>query len=212
MRSLGTRAREVMGTVAANCQRYDVPVSLEAIFLSAIETYDSSHEILREAQLQDLFAGLRGVTTPDAQIEISPWFEGLTREDFATPYISLQDVIVSLATRIGERLDNLLVTTGSTNVAAILQRVEETTGNVADGPLPIEPQSSLRYAVVISGPGFVHDSNRYDRIEVAEAAKHYFEGLLLGANLDNAGATISFGFHLPSTFYHATQIVIRELG
>jgi hypothetical protein len=211
MRSLGARAREVMGTVAANCQRYDVPVSLEAIFLSAIETYDSSHEILREAQLQEIFADLRGVTTPDAQIEIGPWFESLTREDFATPYISLQDVIISLATRIGERLDKLLVTSG-TDVAAILQRVEVTMESVVDGPLPIEPQSSLRYAVVISGPGFVHDSNRYDRIEVAEAAKHYFEGLLLGANLDNAGATISFGFHLPSTFYHATQIVIRELG
>lgn len=210
MRSLGTRAREVMGTVAANCQRYDVPVSLEAIFFSAIETYDSSGEILMEAQLEDLFTGLRGVTTADASNEISPWFEDLTCEGFTTPYISLQDVIFSVASRIGERLDNLLVITG-TDVAAILQKVEETTGNIADGPLAIEPQSSLRYAVIISGPGFAHDSNRYDRMEVAEAAKHYFEGLLSGANVDNAGATISFGFHLPSQFYHATQIAIREL-
>ncbi|HTU69176.1 MAG TPA: hypothetical protein VMF11_02555 [Candidatus Baltobacteraceae bacterium] len=211
MRTIGARARESMGAAAANCQRYNVPLSLEAIFFSAVETWDPSREILREAQLAEIFVRLKAVTRPDAPNEISPWFEAISRDDFPTPYISLKDVIVSLALRIGERLDTLLVETGL-DVAALLRHVEETAGNIVDGPIPVEPPSPLRYAVVISGPGFDHAGNRYERREQAEAAKRHFEALLHGANPIVPRPTASFGFHLPPNFYQATQITIRELG
>jgi hypothetical protein len=80
-----------------------------------------------------------------------------------------------------------------------------------EAPAYSPPSFIPKYAVVIEGPGFRDDSNRYETLEYAQSAVRWLECGIRGEKYVLEPDAKPFGISPPPEWRSATRVYIEEL-
>lgn len=216
----GQRAKKMMADCPKLCEVAGLPpLSPVVVFFSALAMIDKHSALMSaSARHKALIASADFVRSQnlDEAGAMQSIFDDFARQaaDGELDYLTPLDLLKGAASR-----SNRAIEVGLSSVDIVLESLLsaiETTlpvGDLADEPPPPTPPPppDEKYAVVIEGPGFSHDGNRYATLEIAQRAVRYLQCEIRGEDYVLDFNAKPFGITPPPEWRSATRIYIKEL-
>lgn len=196
--------------------RGSLPLCPVVIFFSALAAVDKHAVLLSESSRHKAL-----IASADA-IRLQPADQTLAlqwmTDDFALrasegqlAYLTPLDLLKAAAAQ-SDRAIGIGLTSVGVALDSLLSSIETKipAPDLSDEPPATLPQSEEKYSVVIEGPGFRDDRNRYATLEVAQRAARALECLIRGEEIVLESDAPPFGISRPPHLQRATRVYITE--
>jgi len=215
----GQHAKKVLADCAELCEAAGLPpLSLIVVFFSALAMIDK-HGILMSPSSRDKaltacanFVRSHALDDPQAMQSMIYDFERRAAAgdfDCVTPL----DLLKESASR-SNRAIKAGLSTVDVDLDALLSAIgtKIPSDDLKDEEQPLgPPKLNPKYAVVIEGPGFRHDGNKYETFETAQRVVRRLECEIRGEEIVLEPNAKPFGVSHPPGWRSATRIYIEEL-
>jgi hypothetical protein len=212
----GSKSIQTLANCAALSEGVGVALSPALVFFSALALIDPAGMVLaadtRDTALKltarYLLAEPGQSEGPEQQIARLFAEVGAQTQGVVSPF----DLLIASAAVAADAIDAGLARSGS-SAPSVIELIRERFSEDALGDEAASPpvDAVFKFAVVIEGPGFCDERNRYPTLEVAQRAVKAFDQLSRGESITHDRAGEGFFMIDPPRLKEATRIYVREL-